>query len=191
MPIFIFKKNIVVIQPFQIKHPTLETERQLTYMISEEQNLIAACLAHDRLAQKTLYDRYKRAMYTLAYRITGNFESASEVLQDGFLQVFRSLGSFRAEATLGAWIKAIIVRTAYKKLKVNVLTEELLPQYENENIDWGHSLDIEYLEKPIQSLPEGFRMVFTLIEIEGYTHRETAILCKEKNVRVYSTIPLL
>ena len=145
-------------------------------MSPEEQNLIIACLAHDRMAQKTLYDRYKRAMYTLAYRITGNFETASEVLQDGFLQVFKSLESFRAEATLGAWIKTIIVRTAYKRLKINVLTEELPPQYENENIDWGYTSDIEYLEKAIQSLPEGFRMVFTLIEIEGYTHRETAHL---------------
>jgi RNA polymerase sigma factor (sigma-70 family) len=154
-------------------------------MSQEEQNLIAACLAHDRLAQKTLYDRYKRAMYTLAYRITGNFETASEVLQDGFLQVFKGLENFRQESTLGAWIKTIMVRTAYKRLKTNVLTEELPPsrhhrdfidiqQYENENIDWGHTMDAEYLEKAIQSLPEGFRTVFTLIEIEGYTHRETA-----------------
>jgi RNA polymerase sigma factor (sigma-70 family) len=85
-------------------------------MSPEEQSLITACLAHDRLAQKTLYDRYKRAMYTLAYRITGNFETANEVLQDGFLQVFRSLGNFRNESTLGAWIKTIVVRTAYKPI---------------------------------------------------------------------------
>jgi RNA polymerase sigma factor (sigma-70 family) len=145
-------------------------------MSPEEQSLITACLAHDRLAQKTLYDRYKRAMYTLAYRITGNFETANEVLQDGFLQVFRSLPNFRNESTLGAWIKTIMVRTAYKRLKTNILLEEIPPQYENENIDWGHTSDAEYLEKAIQSLPEGFRTVFTLIEIEGYTHRETSEL---------------
>jgi RNA polymerase sigma factor (sigma-70 family) len=143
-------------------------------MSQEEQNLIADCLAHNRLAQKTLYDRYKRAMYTLAYRITGNFETASEVLQDGFLQVFKGLENFRQESSLGAWIKTIMVRTAYKRLKINVLTEELPQNYENENVDWGHAMDAEYLEKAIQSLPEGFRTVFTLIEIEGYTHRETA-----------------
>jgi RNA polymerase sigma factor (sigma-70 family) len=121
-------------------------------MNPEEQNLITACLAHDRLAQKTLYDRYKRAMYTLAYRITGNFETANEVLQDGFLQVFRSLPNFRNESTLGAWIKTIMVHTAYKRLKTNILTEEIPPQYENENVDWGHTSDAEYLEKPL-SLP--------------------------------------
>lgn len=143
-------------------------------MNPEEQQLISSCLKYDRLAQKALYDRYKRAMYTLAYRITGDFELASEALQDGFLQVFRGLNGFKGESTLGAWIKTIIVRAAYKRLKTNVLFEELPPQYQDEKIDWGNSLDAEYLEKAIQSLPEGFRTVFTLIEIEGYTHRETA-----------------
>jgi RNA polymerase sigma factor (sigma-70 family) len=142
-------------------------------MSLDEQNLIAACIARDRLAQKTLYNRYKRAMYTLAYRITGNFETANEVLQDGFLQVFKGLENFKGESTLGAWIKTIIVRTAYKKLKTNVLYIELPPQYEQEKMDWGTSLDAEYLEKAIQSLPDGFRTIFTMIEIEGYSHRET------------------
>jgi RNA polymerase sigma factor (sigma-70 family) len=140
----------------------------------DEQNLINACLARDRLAQKTLYDRYKRAMYTLAYRITGNFETANEVLQDGFLQVFKSLDNFKGESTLGAWIKTIMIRTAYKQLKNKVLYGELPPQLENEKLDWGTSLDAEYLEKAIQNLPDGFRTIFTMIEIEGYTHRETA-----------------
>ncbi len=74
--------------------------------------LIAQCLAHDRLAQRTLYDQYRRAMFTLAYRITGDFDAAAEVLQDAFLQVFKSLGNFRHESTLGAWIKTIVVPTA-------------------------------------------------------------------------------
>jgi RNA polymerase sigma factor (sigma-70 family) len=145
-------------------------------MSQDEQNLIAACLAHDRLAQKRLYDQYRRAMFTLAYRITGNFETAAEVLQDGFLQVFRSLETFRQEATLGAWIKTIMIRTAYKRLKTNTLFVELPPQYVEEKMEWDTTLQAEYLEKAILNLPEGFRTIFTLIEIEGYQHKEVATL---------------
>jgi RNA polymerase sigma-70 factor (ECF subfamily) len=145
-------------------------------MQNTQNQLIAQCLAHDRLAQRTLYDQYRRAMFTLAYRITGDFDAAAEVLQDAFLQVFKSLNSFRQESTLGAWIKTIVVRTAYRHLKSRVVFEELPPQYNEAQIDWGDFLNIEYLEKAIQSLPDGFRTVFTLIEIEGFSHREVAEL---------------
>ena len=146
-------------------------------MTQDTQNqLIAQCLAHDRLAQRTLYDQYRRAMFTLAYRITGDFEAAAEVLQDAFLQVFKGLNNFRNESTLGAWIKTIVVRTAYRQLKTRVVFAELPPQYGETKIDYGDDSDIEYLEKAIQSLPDGFRMVFTLIEIEGFSHREVGEL---------------
>lgn len=136
--------------------------------------LLTQCIAHDRLAQRTLYDLYRRAMFTLAYRITGDFEEAAEVLQDAFFQVFKNLEKFRYESTFGAWIKTIVVRTAYRHLKSRVVFEELPPQYNDTQIDWGDFLNIEYLEKAIQSLPDGFRTVFTLIEIEGFSHREVA-----------------
>jgi RNA polymerase sigma factor (sigma-70 family) len=139
-----------------------------------EAELIKACLENNRFAQRTLYDRYKRAMYTLAYRLTNDFDDANDVLQDAFLDVFRKLENFRGEATLGAWIRAIVVRKAYRKLekpKMWQLVEEIP---EETSVDWGDALNAEYLEKAIQSLPEGFRTVFILIEVEGYTHKETA-----------------
>ncbi len=139
-----------------------------------EVELISACIQNNRLAQRTLYDRYKRAMFTLAYRLTSDFDDANDVLQDAFLDVFRKLETFRGDATLGAWIRAIVVRKAYRKLgkpKFLALMEEIPDE---SLIDWGSSINAEYLEKAIQSLPEGFRTVFVLIEIEGYTHKETA-----------------
>ena len=137
--------------------------------------LIEQCLAQDRLAQKELYDRYKTAMYTLAYRICNDFGLADEVLQDAFLQVFRYLHTFRQESTLGAWIKTIVIRTAYKKIKRSVRFESLDATI-YQPIDWSYEINTEYLEKAIQSLSAGYRSVFTLIEIEGYTHQETGEL---------------
>jgi RNA polymerase sigma-70 factor (ECF subfamily) len=140
-----------------------------------EAELIEACLAGDRLAQKSLYDRYSRAMYTLAFRMTGEFELANDVLQEAFLKVFRHLDSFRAESTLGAWIKTIVVRTALSKLRRRPPTEPLEDHHAARAIDWGgHSLDVEYLERAIKGLPDGYRSVFVLIEIEGYSHQEVA-----------------
>ena len=138
-----------------------------------ESGLIDACIANDRMAQKKLYDRYKKAMYTLAYRITGDFELADEALQDAFLNVFRHLSKFRRESTLGAWIKTIVVRTSIKTLKKKV-TFESFEDYKSEGdyVDWGDHLAMDYLEKAIKSLPEGYRAVFVLIEVEGYTHKE-------------------
>jgi RNA polymerase sigma factor (sigma-70 family) len=139
-----------------------------------EKELIQGCIAQNRLAQKTFYDRYSRAMYTLAYRLTHNFEVANEVLQDGFLQAFRSMVNFRAESTLGAWLKTIVIRTALKHIKTIKNFDEITPLVSDTLIDWGETLDAEYLEKAIQSLPDGYRTVFVLIEIEGYGHKEVA-----------------
>ncbi|MBI5914527.1 MAG: RNA polymerase sigma factor [Bacteroidetes bacterium] len=147
-----------------------------TYQVSmTETELVQSCLKNDRIAQKNLYDKYRKAMYTLAYRITGDFEAANDVLQEGFVKVFRGLGTFRGESTLGAWIKTIVVRTAYSYLRKD---KHFFEPVENvppgSQVDWGHYLDAEYLEKAIRSLPEGYRTVFVLIEVEGYSHREVA-----------------
>ncbi|GIV31301.1 MAG: DNA-directed RNA polymerase sigma-70 factor [Saprospiraceae bacterium] len=148
-----------------------------THAAQTEAELVQACLNNDRAAQKALYDRYKRAMYTLSYRIMGNFDDASDVLQDAFVKVFRGLPTFRGESTLGAWIKTIVVRTAYSKLrKEKIYFEPVDKLPAREAIDWGHRLEIDYLEKAIMSLPEGYRTVFILIEVEGYTHKEVADL---------------
>lgn len=139
-----------------------------------EAELIKACMENNRFAQRTLYDRYKRAMYTLAYRLTNDFDEANDVLQDAFLDVFRKLENFRGEATLGAWIRAIVVRKAYRKLEKPKMWQLIEEIPEDSAIDWGDAINTEYLEKAIQALPEGFRTVFILIEVEGYTHKETA-----------------
>ena len=141
-----------------------------------ETQLVQGCRAKDRLAQKALYDRYKTAMYTLAYRITNDFGQAEEVLQDAFLKVFKHITSFKGTASLGSWIKTIVIRTALKKIQRKIIFEPLEDHLLPTLIDWGHTLESDYLEQAIQSLPEGFRAVFVLIEIEGYTHKEVANL---------------
>lgn len=140
-----------------------------------ERQLIEACKLNDRNAQRLLYERYKNAMFTLAYRVTGNFETAAEVLQDAFLQVFRHLDDFQQRSTVGAWIKTIVVRTAISSTRRKKIDFDPIEAVkEPSTLDWGTNFDIEYLEKAIQSLPEGYRTVFILAEVEGFSHLEIA-----------------
>lgn len=141
---------------------------------SEENKIIDGCLANDRLSQRALYDRYKRAMYTIAYRITGDFHYADDVLQDAFIQIFKGLPKFRRESTLGAWIKTIVIRAALRKIKKRPLFDPIEVSQPEEPVDWGDFLNAEYLERAIKNLPDGYRTVFVLIEVEGYKHREVA-----------------
>lgn len=140
-----------------------------------ESELVEACRRGDRRAQKELYDRYSRAMYTACYRICGDFDLANDALQEGFLKVFQKLHTFRGDSTIGAWMKVVIVRVALNKIKRRPRYDELPLEHADAEVDWGTTaLDVEYLEKAIQRLPAGYRTVFVLIEVEGYKHHEVA-----------------
>jgi RNA polymerase sigma factor (sigma-70 family) len=141
-----------------------------------DQQLISLCRQNDRRAQKALYDQYCKAMYTTAYRITGDVEWAGEALQDAFMQVFKHIGSFEQRSTLGAWIKTIVVRAALQKVDRRKSSMTSWPEeYSDTMLDWGTSpIDAMQLEQAIQRLPEGARAVFVLAEVEGYAHKEIA-----------------
>lgn len=141
-----------------------------------EEEIISGCLKNDRAAQKALYDQYKTKMYTLAYRITNNFEDSNDVLQEGFLYVFGNLKSFRGESRLGTWIHTIIARIALKKIRDRMNFSEIGDSGEDEQVVWDTEIDIQLLEKAIADLPDGYRSIFTLYEIEGFKHHEIAEL---------------
>ena len=143
--------------------------------LSTETDLVNRCLDGDIKAQRQLYDKYKDAMFTLCYRISGDFDLASDILQEAFVKIFRGLKSFRGESTLGAWIKTIVIRTAYNAVKKEKKFFESIDNIGEEDVvHWGDFLQAEYLEKAILSLPDGYRMVFMMIEVEGYAHKEVA-----------------
>jgi RNA polymerase sigma-70 factor (ECF subfamily) len=144
----------------------------------QEEQLLIECLKGERRAQKELYDKYKDAMFTIALRITNNWDDAGDSLQDAFIQVFRDLRQFKSQSTIGAWIKIIVIRTAIKKKKMFFATESLDTVNTNDIIEWPDELNGEYLDIAIKELPEGYRMVFLLTEVEGYTHKEVAEMLK-------------
>lgn len=140
----------------------------------EEAEMIEGCIRNQRAAQKKLFNLYCDAMYSTAFRITGDTGFASDALQESFIQVFREIKQLRSHAALGSWIKSIVVRSSlriirkYKKLKFTDLSGN------GELVVWTQPLLGEELEKAILELPEGYRIVFLLVEVEGYKHQEVS-----------------
>ncbi|MDD3860336.1 MAG: RNA polymerase sigma factor [Bacteroidales bacterium] len=140
------------------------------------QILIDGCLQDDRDSQKQIYDLYKDAMYSVCFRICGNYDDAKDALQEGFIEVFRCIDAFRAESSLGAWIKTIMVRRAIRKLK-KLRFEEISINMQ-EPVEFDSEISGDELHKAILMLDEGYRSVFVLYEVEGYSHREISIMLK-------------
>lgn len=142
-----------------------------------EIEIVNGCLRGERSYQRQLYERYKDAMFTVLYRMLGSDEEASDALQDAFIEVFKSLKNFKSQSSIGAWIKTIVIRTGIRKYKNRIVFDELTTDHEDQLIEaWDQNLNGEYLQQGILSLSEGYRSVFLLIEVEGYTHKETAVM---------------
>lgn len=143
----------------------------------EEYRLLAGCLAQDRQAQYRLYQQYKTALFSSALRILGDRALAQDALQEAFIEIFQSLAGFRQQSTLGAWMKTVVVRRALRTLR----REPRMEAYDQERhpeplVGWHDSLTGEALDKAIGELPAGYRAVFCLVEVEGYSHQEVADL---------------
>lgn len=138
--------------------------------------IVEGCRSNRRDAQKALYEAYCDAMFSTAYRILKNYEDAQDVLQDAFIEIFKYINDFRGESTIGAWIKTIVIRKALKKIR----SLKFIENYEENGLeiplDFLDDLSGQYLEQLILSLPDGYRTVFLLVEVEGYSHQEAATM---------------
>jgi len=142
--------------------------------------LVEACKKGDRKAQYRVYQQYSKAMYNICVRITNSLEEAEDVLQEAFLSVFRNIQSYRGDATLGAWIKRIVVNHAInhvKARKLDVVALEHAPEAEQESGGEDGaplSFDVAQVRDALRQLPDGYRIVFSLYLLEGYDHQEIA-----------------
>ena len=144
-----------------------------------EAQLIHACLQNDRNAQRKLYQAYAGRMLVVCMRYVQNQAEAEDILQDAFIKVFQNLSKFRAESTLGSWIKRIVVNTAINQIRAGIHFKDMsdVQEYENQvsdNQSGIETIQFQELIEMIQKLPKGCRAVFNLFAIEGYKHHEIA-----------------
>ncbi len=147
-------------------------------MKTPEQELIRQCLQGNPRAQYELYERYVDAMYHTALRMVADSTEAEDVVQDGFVKVFQQLHTFRSEATIGAWIKRIIVTTALTHLRSNkkfqIVELNTVAEFSADEEAEVPLFDARTIHRAIQQLPEGCRVVFNLFLLEGMQHKEIA-----------------
>jgi len=142
--------------------------------------LVEACKAGDRKAYNELYNAYAKAMYNICYRMMNDAEDARDMLQEGFVDAFRRLESFRFESTFGAWLKKIVINkciNALEKRRIVWVDEEISDENtadsDNDRINEEElQLSVERVKKAMNRLPEGARVIFSLYLLEGYDHTE-------------------
>lgn len=148
-----------------------------TIPLAEARSLVARARAGDIGALEQLYRAYEAGVYTLARRLTKTAEDAEDVLQETFLEVCRSLKSWRGDGSLWGWVRTIAASKAmmrYRREKVReteVLDDESTVGVAREDVPLR--LD---LEAAMTRLPERTRAVVWLHDVEGYTHEEIAEL---------------
>lgn len=152
--------------------------------MEQHYDIVEACKRGDRKAQFELYKLYSKAMYNISLRMLGTVENAEDVLQNSFIDVFSKLDSFRFESSIGAWIKRIVINNCINYLKKRRLEfSELTDNNAFVASDGDVSemmgialsdtdLNVGKIQKAIQQLPDGYRVVFTLYAMEGYDHEE-------------------
>lgn len=148
--------------------------------MSPTNTIIQRCLCGDRLAQKQLFEHYKGKMFALCLRYANNRSDAEDIFQEGFVRVFRDLNQYSGSGNFEGWMRKIFVNTALQHLQKqkrgleltalesNDFADESVPPFDTEELPARNLMLI------LQQLPPGFRAIFNLHVLEGYSHPEIA-----------------
>jgi len=164
-------KKIVLLKLYKQIKQTLEVKEVIEY-----------CKSENRIAQGILFNTHYNQMYNLSMRILANHSDVEDVLIISFTKVFDNIKKFeyRGESSLNKWIKTIVINESirYVNAKNRIKYDDDLQEYEiNTAFDSDKSeIDIEQVYSIIETLPAGYRMIFNLFAIEGYSHKEISEL---------------
>lgn len=139
--------------------------------------LIDSCIKGNREAQKILYDLLAPKMFPLCIRYVGDRTLAEDVLQDGFITLFSKLESYKGEGSFEGWARRIFVTTALMDLRKKdalKISEDLdaARNLKADNVSQTQNIGYKELMRLVMSMPHGFRTVFNMYAIEGFSHKE-------------------
>ncbi len=141
-------------------------------------DLINRCLQRDRAAQEELYRAHAQRLFHMALQYTGDRDEAKDVLQEAFIKVFHSLGSYSGKGSLEGWMGRILSNTAIDYLRkkrqftFTEVTEQLEDTADDSPVDIR--LPLDKMMELVKRLPEQARIVFNLYVLDDMTHREIA-----------------
>lgn len=147
--------------------------------MQDEKELIRRCIQNDAEAQKKLYTTYSPKLWPVCLRFAKNEMAAEDIMQEGFIRIFRYLDKFEGKGSFEGWLRRTMVNTAINYYKKNLRQnhEQNIDDVftiKNEDMDAVSSLSEVELMRIISGLPDGYRTVFNLFIIEGYSHKEIA-----------------
>lgn len=145
---------------------------------SEEELMVRGCVKGQPQHQEALYNKYYRKMFGVCLRYAPDRETAEDILQDGFVKVLKNIGSYSGKGSLEGWIRRVMVNTALELLRKKSTMYPVVDIDQAANMDAGWDVVSMMSEheilKLVQALPVGYRTVFNLFAIEGYSHKEIA-----------------
>ena len=139
--------------------------------------LIESCIKGDRAAQKVLYDRLAPRMFPVCIRYVGDREQAEDILQEGFITLFTRLDTYKGDGSFEGWARKIFVTTVLMELRRKdtlKMSEDLesVKGMKTEVTSQMQNIGYKDLMRLISELPPGFRTVFNMYAIEGFSHKD-------------------
>lgn len=148
----------------------------MTTVDNRLQTLWDGCLRNDRKQQEMLYKVLAPKMLAICLRYAKDKDEAQDILQEGFIKMFKNMGNYRGEGSLEGWIRRIMVHSAisrYRKAKNVVLVEDFAEQGIPVSSSYNdNGLEARDLMNMVQQLPDTYRSVFNMYAIEGFSHQE-------------------
>jgi len=149
-------------------------------MILNEKELIRRCINNDRHAHKFLFNQFYQALYLIAMRYLSDHHDAEDVVIQSFTRIFKNLNKFshNGQGSLGRWVRTILINESIRMLKKRSLiqfNEDIkYLNIQNSEANGLQQMEASDIIQMIEKLPTGYRTVFNLFAIEGYSHKEIA-----------------
>ncbi|MBS3914768.1 MAG: sigma-70 family RNA polymerase sigma factor [Bacteroidetes bacterium] len=141
-----------------------------------EKELVDGCIKEDRICQRFLWDKYAPKLLSIGIRYCKSREDAEDVLMEAFVKIFDKIGEFRFQSSLETWMRRVMVNTSINKIRSTKITDTI----DNEHLEIAFNdrafelMNARELLQLLEKLPVGYRTVFNLYAIEGYSHKEIA-----------------
>lgn len=140
-----------------------------------DKELVDGCIREDRITQRFLWDHYSPKLLALCLRYTKNREEAEDALMEAYVKIYDNMKKFRFQSSLETWMKRICVNVSINKLRArkNIFNEISESEYEIGYIDSQYNqLQAGQIMDLVHKLPTGYKTVFNLFAVEGYSHKE-------------------
>ena len=144
---------------------------------SNEKKLIKRAVDGNQQAQRTIYDKFAPKMLSVCRQYIKDLHYAEDVMVNGFVKVFKGLSSFEHKGSFEGWVRRIMIRESISYLRKRqfvVYDDEVLDANQAQFSAEAMPMDVEHIQAMIDTLPEGYKMVFVLYSVEGYKHSEIA-----------------